>query len=104
MVGDRPGVWSGGIAGGEMKEFPPFRLDTVNQCLWRHRTKQADERILLTPKAFAVLRYLLEHPGRLVTHAELVKALWRASTVQREVMKRHILVIRNSLRGGPQNP
>src|ERR1700675_2897632 len=44
-----------------MKEFPPFRLDTVNQCLWRRRDTADDERVLLTPKAFAVLRYLVEH-------------------------------------------
>jgi hypothetical protein len=47
------------------KEFSPFRLDTVNECLWRHRDTGPDERILLPPKPFAVLRYLVEHPGRL---------------------------------------
>ena len=59
-----------------MKEFSPFRLDTVNQCLWRGRGRADEERILLTPKAFALLRYLVEHPGRLVTHDELLDALW----------------------------
>ena len=32
-----------------MQEFPPFRLDTVNQCLWRCRETADDERILLPP-------------------------------------------------------
>ena len=41
-----------------MPAFPPFWLDTVNQCLWRRRETVPDERLLLTPKAFAVLRYL----------------------------------------------
>lgn len=44
-----------------MKEFPPFRLDNVNQCLWRRTNNGNDERILLKPKAFAVLRHLVEH-------------------------------------------
>ena len=48
-----------------MMEFPPFRLDTVNQCLWRRREAGPDERVLLTPKAFAVLHRLLKHAGRL---------------------------------------
>jgi hypothetical protein len=48
-----------------MREFPPFRLDTVNECLWRGEGV-TEERILLAPKALAVLRYLVEHPGRLV--------------------------------------
>jgi hypothetical protein len=29
-----------------MQEFPPFRLDPINQCLWRHRETAAPERIL----------------------------------------------------------
>jgi hypothetical protein len=29
-----------------MKAFPPFRLDTVNQCLWRG-DGPAEERLLL---------------------------------------------------------
>jgi DNA-binding response OmpR family regulator len=52
-----------------MREFPPFRLDTVNQCLWRG-DGAAEERVLVAPKAFDVLRYLVEHPGRLVPHVE----------------------------------
>jgi DNA-binding winged helix-turn-helix (wHTH) protein len=54
-----------------MKVFPPFRLDTLNQCLWR-----GDARIALAPKVFAVLTYLVEHPGRLVTQDELLEAIW----------------------------
>jgi hypothetical protein len=38
-----------------MKEFPPFRLDPGNRCLWRRTETADDERIRLTPKAFAVL-------------------------------------------------
>jgi len=45
-----------------MKRFQSFRLDPANQCLW-----DGDVRVALTPKAFDVLRYLVEHAGRLVT-------------------------------------
>lgn len=64
-----------------MREFPPFRLDTVNQCLWRNLGRAPQERILLAPKAFAVLRYLVEHPGRLVPHGELLDAVWPKTSV-----------------------
>ena len=57
-----------------MKVFPPFRLDTVNQCLWRN-TGAEDERIFLTPKGFQLLHYLVEHAGRLVTQRELLGAV-----------------------------
>lgn len=55
----------------KMKSFRSFRLDLANQCLWR-----GEHRVPLTPKAFGVLRYLVEHPGRLVTQNEILEALW----------------------------
>jgi DNA-binding winged helix-turn-helix (wHTH) protein len=86
------------------KEFSPFRLDTVNECLWRHRDTGPDERILLPPKAFAVLRYLVEHPGRLVTQDELLEALWPDTFVQPEVLKSHVRDIRMVLGDDCKNP
>src|ERR1700682_4297377 len=87
-----------------MKEFPPFRLDTVNQCLWRLRGTEDAERISLTPKAFSLLGYLVEHPGRLVTQDELLNALWPDTFVQPEVLKSHIFDIRKALGDRPKNP
>lgn len=58
-----------------MKLFAEFRLDTSNECLW-----QNGSRISLPPKPFAVLRYLVEHPGRLITHDELLDARGRKRT------------------------
>src|SRR6266536_4214324 len=86
-----------------MREFSPFRLDTVNQCLWRGEGP-AEERILLAPKAFAVLRYLVEHPGRLVAHAELLEAIWPKTYVQAEVLKSHIAAIRAVLGDDARKP
>ena len=87
-----------------MKEFPPFQLDTVNQCLWRRRTKGADERILLTPKAFAVLHHLVEHAGRLVTHDELLDAVWPNTHIQPQAIKKLVLDLRNSLGDRAEKP
>ena len=86
-----------------MREFPPFRLDTVNQCLWRG-DGVAEERILLAPRAFALLRYLVEHPGRLVAHDELLEALWPKTYVQPEVLKSHIAAIRAVLGDDAKKP
>src|SRR5271157_668974 len=87
-----------------MKEFLSFRLDTSNKCLWRHRDDGDDERIRLAPKAFAVLRYLVEHAGYPVTQAELLKALWPDTFVQPDVLKTHILDVRSALGDRPKNP
>src|ERR1700678_4064887 len=87
-----------------MKEFRPFRLDTINQCLWRRKDSGEDERLLLKPTPYAILRYLVEHAGRLVTQDELLDAVWPNTTVQPEVLKRHILDIRSVLGDNPRHP
>ncbi len=75
-----------------MKIFRSFRLDQVNQCLWR-----GERRVALTPKAFDMLRYLVEHPGRLVTQDEILEALWPETYVNPEIIKKYILEIRKVL-------
>ena len=87
-----------------MKHFGPFRLDTLNQCLWRDQGTGGEERLSLPPRAFAVLYYLLEHPGRLVTHDELLDAVWSDVVVQPEVLKSQILEVRHALGDDPKNP
>ena len=88
----------------EAKEFLHFRLDEINQCLWRRCDSGDDERVLLTPKAFGVLRYLVQHAGRLVRQGELLDALWPQSYVQPEVLKHHVLEVRKALGDDPRNP
>src|ERR1700681_2816267 len=75
-----------------MKVFHPFRLDPANQCLWR-----GDARITLTPKVFAVLCHLVEHPERLVTQEELLEAIWPETYVQPEILRKYILELRKVL-------
>jgi AAA ATPase domain/Transcriptional regulatory protein, C terminal len=59
------------VSGGKQVFFPPFTLDTSNQCLQR-----GSERIALRPKTLAVLAHLVEHPHRLVSKEELMSAAW----------------------------
>jgi DNA-binding winged helix-turn-helix (wHTH) protein len=47
---------------------------TTRRCPWR-RGDAEDGRILLTLRAFAVLRYPVEHAG-LVTRHELIATVW----------------------------
>ncbi len=75
-----------------MKQFEAFRLDTANECLWHNGAQ-----IVLPPKPFAVLRYLIEHPGRLVSHDELLDALWPETYVQPQVLRTYVLDLRKAL-------
>jgi DNA-binding winged helix-turn-helix (wHTH) protein/tetratricopeptide (TPR) repeat protein len=52
--------------------FDEFRLDVVRGTLHG----PGDAILEVRPKAFALLRFLVEHPGRLHGRAELLEALW----------------------------
>jgi predicted ATPase/DNA-binding winged helix-turn-helix (wHTH) protein len=75
-----------------MKQFDSFRLDTSNECLWHSGVQ-----IALPPKPFAILRYLVENPGRLITHDELLDALWPETYVQPQVLRTYMLELRKVL-------
>src|SRR6202034_2805003 len=86
-----------------MKVFPPFRLDVVNQCLWRRGDTGQEERIRMTPKAYAVLVYLVEHAGRLVTSDEILEAAWSGRVIEPQAVRKHILEVRTALGDRPKN-
>lgn len=72
--------------------FPPFRLDVANEQLWR-----GEQLIALRPKTFAILRYLVEHPGRLVTKEELLHAVWGETQVSEDGLRDYLREIRQAL-------
>jgi DNA-binding winged helix-turn-helix (wHTH) protein len=82
-----------------MQQFGDFRIDPQNECLWR-----GDEMLNLTPRPFAVLRYLVENPQRLITHDELLEALWPETYVQPQVLRTYILELRKLLGDDPACP
>ena len=82
-----------------MKQFGCFQLDTRNECLWQNGT-----RVGLTPKPFAVLRYLVENPQRLVTYDELLDKLWPKTYVQPQVLRTYVLELRKLLGDSVESP
>ena len=79
--------------------FDPFSLDLTNECLWR-----GSQTIKLRPKAFAVLNYLLGHPGQLVTKENLLNAVWPETFVSDAVLKVAIRQLREALGDDPKTP
>ena len=82
-----------------MKRFESFGLDAANECLWRR-----NEQIVLPPKPFAVLRFLVDNPGRLITHDELLDALWPETYVQPQVLRTYVLELRKILGDDAKEP
>src|SRR5215831_11567240 len=79
--------------------FGPFRLDPTNRCLWRESML-----IALKPKTLAVLQYLVEHAGHLVTKAALLEAVWPETSVSDVVLKVCIADLRKALGDRVQTP
>lgn len=82
-----------------MKRFGKFTLDAANQCLW-----QDGAQITIAPKPFAVLSYLVDNPGRLITHDELLDRLWPDTYVQPQVLRTYMLELRKILGDDPRQP
>lgn len=80
-------------------EFPPFRLDLANQELWR-----GGERVPLRAKPFAVLAYLVRHPGRLILRDELSSAVWPDTHVGEGLLRGYIRELRNVLGDDAEQP
>ncbi len=80
-------------------EVGPFHLDILNTRLWR-----GNQPIALRPRAFAVLRYLIEHPLQLVTKEELLSHIWPETHVSHTVLRVCILEIRRALNDRADQP
>lgn len=79
--------------------FGPFRLDPTNECLWRGKRE-----IRLHPKAFGLLRYLLDRRGQMVTKESLLETIWPAVNVTEAVLSVYVAEIRKALGEDPKKP
>jgi predicted ATPase len=75
--------------------FPPFRLDLDDERLWKD-----GEELHLRRKPFAILRYLVQHPQRLVTQHEIVKAVWGNIAMSESLLRTHVSELRRVLGEG----
>jgi DNA-binding winged helix-turn-helix (wHTH) protein len=75
-----------------MVSFGLFSLDPKNEQLW-HGTRV----VALKPKTFAVLRYLVQRAGQLVTKDDLLAALWPETYVSEATLTVCIGELRKAL-------
>jgi adenylate cyclase len=77
--------------------FAEYTLDLGRGCL-----RSGDREIDLRPKGFALLRYLVENAGRLVTKEELMETIWPNIVVTDESLARCVSDVRRALNDGEQ--
>jgi TolB-like protein/Flp pilus assembly protein TadD len=78
-------------------QFSSFTLDLDRMCLLGPHGKAE-----LRPKSFEVLRYLVEHAGRVIAKEEVIEAVWPNVTVTDESLTRCISEVRRAIGDGSQ--
>ena len=81
-----------------------YRFGDVEVDIPAHTLKRAGELQAIEPKAFAVLLALLQRPGELVGHEELLDGVWGHRHVTPGVLTRAIAQLRHALGDDPQHP
>src|SRR5437764_364738 len=76
-----------------MYSFGPFLIDSLQRQLFHLGTATP-----LSPKAFDVLFYLAENPGKIVTKSELLNAVWPGTSVAESNLTQTIFLLRNVLK------
>jgi predicted ATPase len=76
----------------EVSPPPSLSLDVDDERLWRN-----DQAVTLTPKTFALLRYLMERQNRLVTKEALLNGVWPGTYVVESEVKHYVAELRKAL-------
>ena len=71
----------------------------------KFRVSRSGDEIRLTPKEFELLTYLAQHPGRVLTHRAILKAIWGPNAVdQPEQLRVLIGALRKKIERNPSSP
>jgi two-component system KDP operon response regulator KdpE len=71
----------------------------------RFRVVRDGEDVRLTPKEFELLTFLAQHPGRVLTHRTILKAIWGPNAVdQPEHLRVLVGALRKKIEPNPSSP
>jgi two-component system sensor histidine kinase KdpD len=83
----------------------PLELDGVTIDLFRRAVARNGEEVHLTPKEYAILAELAKHPGRVLTHAHLLRNAWGpAQESQVDYLRVAVRGLRQKLEKDPSDP
>ena len=89
-----------GAAGGRADHARRFVIDRE-----RNRVRRGDDEIRLTPKELDLLVFFVQHPGRVLTHRVLLKALWGPNAIdQPERLRVLVGALRKKIEIDPSRP
>jgi two-component system KDP operon response regulator KdpE len=71
----------------------------------RFRVARDGEEVRLTPKEFELLSFLAQHPGRVLTHRTILKAIWGPHAIdQPEHLRVLVGALRKKIEANPSSP
>ena len=83
----------------------PVEVKGVAIDMVQRRVTRDGKEVHLTPKEYSVLSELAKHPGRVLTHAHLLRSAWGpAQESQTEYLRVAIRALRQKLERKPANP
>ena len=88
-----------------MAEVPVLRVGNLEVDAVRHRATRGGAELKLTPKEFELLSFLAKHPGRVVTHKQILTAVWGpAHTEDTQYLRVYIGQLRQKVEEHPDDP
>lgn len=84
-------------------ERPIFRTGDLSVDLVRRIVKVAERDIKLSPKEYDLLRVLVQHAGKVLTHRFLLKELWDELT-DAQYLRVYVRQLRQKIEADPERP
>ena len=84
-------------------ERPIFKLGELSVDLVRRIVKVGGEEVKLSPKEYELLRLLIQHAGKVLTHKFLLKELWSTS-IDPQYLRVYVRQLRNKIEPDPARP
>jgi two-component system KDP operon response regulator KdpE len=86
-------------------EIPVLRVGNLEVDAVRHRASRAGAELKLTPKEFELLSFLARHAGRVVTHKQILTAVWGpAHTEDTQYLRVYVGQLRHKIEDHPDDP
>jgi two-component system KDP operon response regulator KdpE len=84
-------------------ERPIFKLDDLSVDLVRRIVKIKDEEVKLSPKEYELLRVMVQHAGKVLTHKFLLNALWSVA-IDPQYLRVYVRQLRQKIEPDPTRP
>jgi len=84
-------------------ERPVFKLGGLSVDLVRRIVKVHDETVKLSPKEYELLRIMIQHAGKVLTHRFLLNQLW-ATPIDPQYLRVYVQQLRQKIEPDPARP